>query len=261
MTLSNINCHFLSEAAKENYKDNAYFGQMNLTVTPIEVKEDNDNESMLADYNGLMADVAVTRTIRHESYNTICLPFAVSEEEVERVFGGGCDIEELSNADVTYEELTLTFLKCNMMEAGKPYLIQPKTTVVNPTFQNVTISKNALRVQKEEVEFIGVFSPIELAESEDLLFMGSNNTLSPSAGGTINGLRAYFRLNGAKAKTAAWKKVHTQFDNEDKATTLCETEQAKTEVRKRLENGRIILIRGEKRYNMQGMYIGKEARE
>lgn len=65
------------------------------------------------------AEVHLTRTFSANSWNSLCVPFAISEAEVKAQFGNGAKVAEFTGATAT----TLQFSSCTGIEAGKPYLV------------------------------------------------------------------------------------------------------------------------------------------
>ncbi len=65
------------------------------------------------------AEVHLTRTFSANSWNSLCVPFAISEAEVKAQFGNGAKVAEFTGATAT----TLEFSTGTGIEAGKPYLV------------------------------------------------------------------------------------------------------------------------------------------
>lgn len=65
------------------------------------------------------AEVHLTRTFSAGSWNSLCVPFAISEAEVKTQFGNAAKVAEFTRATAT----TLEFSTCTGIEAGKPYLV------------------------------------------------------------------------------------------------------------------------------------------
>ena len=65
------------------------------------------------------AEVHLKRTFSAGSWNSLCVPFAISEAEVKAQFGNGAKVAEFTGATAT----TLEFSTCTGIEAGKPYLV------------------------------------------------------------------------------------------------------------------------------------------
>lgn len=82
------------------------------------------------------AEVHLTRTFSANSWNSLCVPFAISEAEVKAQFGNGAKVAEFTGATAT----TLEFSTGTGIEAGKPYLvyIPEGATQTKFTFKGVT---------------------------------------------------------------------------------------------------------------------------
>ena len=82
------------------------------------------------------AEVHLTRTFSANSWNSLCVPFAISEAEVKDQFGNDAKVAEFTGATAT----TLEFSSCTGIEAGKPYLvyIPEGATQTKFTFKSVT---------------------------------------------------------------------------------------------------------------------------
>lgn len=65
------------------------------------------------------AEVHLKRTFSANSWNSLCVPFAISEAEVKDQFGNGAKVAKFTGATAT----TLEFSSCTGIEAGKPYLV------------------------------------------------------------------------------------------------------------------------------------------
>ena len=82
------------------------------------------------------AEVHLTRTFSANSWNSLCVPFAISEAEVKTQFGNDAKVAEFTGSTAT----TLEFSSCTDIEAGKPYLvyIPEGATQTKFTFKCVT---------------------------------------------------------------------------------------------------------------------------
>lgn len=82
------------------------------------------------------AEVHLKRTFSANSWNSLCVPFAISEAEVKTQFGSDAKVAAFTGATAT----TLEFSSCTDIEAGKPYLvyIPEGATQTKFTFKGVT---------------------------------------------------------------------------------------------------------------------------
>lgn len=154
-------------------------------------------------------------------WNSICLPFSVSEKQMKSKFG---NTYVLVSCDGVNDEGQLQFTRHanGYIEAGRPYLFKPATTVNGLTFDNVTIENEAkaktttgevslidpdrFNVEVENYTFKGFYTSQLMPKgsvyaASDGLYMynGGNdgNTVS-----SIGGYRALFSLPPAAVPAA-----------------------------------------------------------
>ena len=167
-------------------------------------------------------------------WNTLCLPFALSADEIAASPLAGADIRTLSDASFSDAngELTLNFTPesgqgaVTEIEAGKPYIIkwtEPAgyvayngenaatcSDIVSPVFQGVTLDATDRSVsfdldttegQEKGITFSGTYDKISFdAADPSFLFLGGANALYyPESGAKIGAQRAYFQLDGLTA--------------------------------------------------------------
>lgn len=186
-----------------------------LLVAPptMALAENVDNGSTLVAYNGKIVDVATTRTLRANIWNTLCLPFDVNRSVLNAAIGGG---ETMMRTYSSYADNVMTFASVgdnDMIAAGTPFLLKTNVGCTNPVFRAVTIAATEPQtVTKGNVSFKGIFSPTALQTDGSDLFIGTDNCLySPGAGtNTMNGLRAYIH-------TTAGARIGLAFDDETQA--------------------------------------------
>lgn len=200
------------------------------------INEDKENAAVDADN----ANVALTRTLNSEYWNTFCVPFTMTAEQVAATFGEGTKITEFDgNVDGTI----MNFKESTTIEAGVPYLIKPAQTTTNPRISGVTLTAAEANAVKSAngYAFCGTYSPKALATDGTDLFITTEGKLNkPKAeGNTIKGMRAYITVPaGSDAKTIML----------NIAGTLVGIDEVVTE---NTDNGKI--------YNLNGQYVGNNA--
>ena len=145
--------------------------------------------------------VKLSRTLSHDYWNTFCVPFAVSSDKVNDVFGANCEIREYNSMDGT----TMNFKSASSIEAGKPYLIKPAADVTNPTFKGVSIvAGDPVTVPADGTyQMKGTYGLTDLATDGTNLFLGDQDKfyVPSQSGKTMKGMRAYFIVpSGTNAK-------------------------------------------------------------
>lgn len=170
-----------------------------------------------------VADVTLQgRTLFKDGYyNTLCLPFSVTAEQL-----GGATIKTITNASLDNGVLKLTFKDAEFVDGGVPFLVKWNETEnwENPTFNNVIIEYNCPNlyynvfnaddgtwmVELDSWDFGKTYLDIAYSEGDilpdgkqvgdkydgmSILFLGSGNTLYDlTANGYIGAFRAFFYI-------------------------------------------------------------------
>ena len=163
------------------------YSGLNLTVSVIPhvaLADNADNSSLIATAatSGETLDVTlVGRTLTKDGYwNTLCLPFSLTAEQIAASPLSGATIKTMDNSNTGTSlsdagALTLKFNTVDAIEAGKPYIVKWETTgdnIVNPTFSNVTISSTTptpVENYDQKVTFVGQYSPFSIVANDALL--------------------------------------------------------------------------------------------
>lgn len=165
-------------------------------VPELTFDEDADNQTVIAGNLGKVATVSLKRTLVADKWNTFCVPFDLDDMSVSFE---GIEIKEYDDQKGV-EGNTMYFKKVDAIIAGQPYLVKPKTDIVNPVFKNVRIKTDAPQsVGSADYKFVGVFSPLTFDDgmSRKSLFLSSDGSLIyPDSGTTMRGMRAYFSFPG-----------------------------------------------------------------
>ena len=172
--------------------------------TDLELREENVNTTVLADWDGYEANVTLTRTLQAGSWNALTMPYALSslflnlmKEEY-----GITAVKELTGATLDGSTLNLTFEDATSIEAGKPYLVKVENDLdfSKLAMANVTVSKTLQPVTFTYVDFVPTLgkTTIEGSDPKSVLFMTSDNTLKSASElpAYMNGFSAYFQLKG-----------------------------------------------------------------
>ena len=163
----------------------------------LTLSEATDNSTTLTTNDGQVANVTLTRTLQTGGWNTFCVPFSIATPT-------GWTVKELtaSSFDSGTGALSLTFGNAASIVAGTPYLVKVAANVDNPTFDGVTISKDAAPVSTTAIDFVPTLGLTEISgDANDILFLSSGNTLlhPSSLPANMKGFRAYFLLKGEAA--------------------------------------------------------------
>ena len=146
---------------------------------------------------------------RDGSWNTLCLPFALTAEQIASSDLRGADIRTLTGSSFSGGTLTLEFSTTSLtsIKAGKPYLVrwtdyEGEEELKDPNFYGIKVDgTEATPIETTWVNFVGSYSLETLeAGNRNVLYLGAENTLYyPSEEVEVGACRAYFELNGLTA--------------------------------------------------------------
>lgn len=160
----------------------------------------SDNSGVISANNSETCNVALTRSIEPNTYNTLSLPFDVDNDVLKATFGDDVELAQLNGTHMDDGTLYFDFVPADAITAGVPYLIYVTADVQNPlSFDDVTLKEGTQPVVTSLASFIPVFDVTTLDNgNENILFLGANNTLFyPSVtSGDMKGFRAYFEVTG-----------------------------------------------------------------
>ena len=155
-------------------------------IKPIVYVIDEEKEFISPDTNIEHATVRLKRTLSKDHWNTFTVPFNIPSQT-----GSLREYDELVGT-------TMKFKDASSIEAGKPYLMKPDNDIINPEYDDVTLSAtDAQKITHNGYSFVGAYSPTELNTDKTHRFLTTDNKLgypSSDAAKTIKGMRAYFEV-------------------------------------------------------------------
>ena len=157
-----------------------------------------DENSTTAPTTAVNVEVLLKRTMRDGGWNTVCLPFTLSDTKVKELFGEDTKVCEFSNATTdANESITISFASTSSgISKNTPYLILPGQSGSSYTIEGVTIDPASVSLTKGDVTFIGTYVGGSKVPVGD--FYLSNNKFYESAGlSTIGGYRGYFHIDSS----------------------------------------------------------------
>ena len=170
-----------------------------------------DENSTTAPEAAENVNVIVKRSVKAEYWNTICLPFAMNEEQVKAAFGDGVKVAEFTGCDVVYDGKTAKEIKVKfaslstpIISANTPYIIKSDAISYEEGFEVDGVSINPTATPEVVCDqsgryynsFVGTYVVINDLGSSKLpyLFL-ANNTFYVAQGKTkLKAFRGYFDL-------------------------------------------------------------------
>jgi len=189
-------------------------------------------------------------------YNTLCLPFSLTEEQIAKSSLATAEIFKFSGATKDGDELELYFQPVTELTAGVPYFFRFMDDGANLSmlsFADVTVTTaTAGSVTHNGVTLIGTLSQVSVSGS-DKLYLAANNELHwSSSAKTINPFRAYFSVAGLPAGAPPRARI---VEREAVATDIESAQTSAISSQKVIENGQLYIIRNGVRYNAAGQVV------
>ena len=215
--------------------------EIDLTIAEVYTLDEN---SSAATVETVSDETIVLKRKFVEGWNTVCLPFDITDVEV--FFGAGAVAYNYTD----YTDGALKFTKVTELEASFPYIVYVKTAITTDmTLNNITIESNNNQGwyrTYNNAKFQGTYAPIAAPGMEDLWGVTTEAKIAKGTDkASMKGFRAYFELpNGVSSARLA-------FTDEDGTTTVIKA----IELDK--QNGEVYNLNGQRVENMKkgNLYI------
>lgn len=187
-------------------------GVVNFPETTFSIKATNrivldENSSFAPPTSGTGKNVLVKRTLKADTWSTICLPFVMTRDQLEDAFGADVEVAEFSAS--SYDEangIAIEFETTDgQMTNGKPYLIKTSSAYSNFTVDNIRFrnANNPVEQDLDNIEnglgsMMGTYVIKAMEKNE--LFLQDNTFYYAVAGQTIKGFRATFNFTDGDGK-------------------------------------------------------------
>lgn len=235
-------------------------GSSNDAVHAFAIGENENNVDALAAADGQTFNkVFVNRSFDADNLYTLVLPFNADAS----VLPGS--LTKLNNSYYKDNgDLYVNFVDAEAIEAGVPYLYTPSENVVNPVFENVTISKDLNpTISDAKAKYYGIYAPTTGADLKlitNAYVLGNDKYLYAVTGLEDNqqmkALRGYFVLDfQSSVPGAPMRKAQVVFNEVQSPTGIESVQTSSVSVQKMMQDGQIYIIRDGKMYNAQGQLV------
>ncbi len=167
---------------------------------PLTLDETKD----YAAFDASTGKVTVKRTISANNWNTICLPFDMTAEQLKAAFGENVQVASFTKCD-TYKSgdkitgLGLKFSSVSAISAHTPYLIKVDAAVSTFTLDEATISDGTPSASGDGGTFVGTYKNITgLGTDAPVLFLSGNKFYIATGNSSLKSFRGYFDLTDLK---------------------------------------------------------------
>ena len=148
------------------------------------------------------ATVHLIRNFSLNMWNSFCVPFAISADQLKSQFGNDVRIAAFTGCT----ETTLQFTTVEQVEAGVPYLVYPTAGYGDKGYYEFTdvsrFVEAPLAVTKSQVTYTPSF--VSTIAPQGAYVLSQNVVYHLTSAMTMKGFRAYFVENSAAAKISSW---------------------------------------------------------
>ena len=198
------------------------------------------------------ANVTLNRTIKADVWNTFCVPFDITNDELKAAFGDDVAVAEYSE-EAKDENSTVSFntMDTPAITANKPVLLKSsteKTASDNIVFEGRLIKTGDAKVEGTNYDFVGTYAASTTIEEGDYYLSANKLYRSLGKGSYVLGTRAFIQSKNAEARIDRFF-----IDDEESQTTTVNTVKKDAE-----ENATIYNLNGQKidKQNLRkGLYI------
>ena len=168
------------------------------------------------------AEVTLTKPLKANVWNAICLPFSMTEQQVRNAFGKDARIAEFKKVDESGMKAVASFGMhyYQLITAGKPCLIKPSLVNDTYTIKGVTIdAEQALTIadSNKKFDFVGTYAPTTMPANSHFLGSNDGKLYYITTAKNISGLKAFLKPvennSGAKLSIAFDSTVNEQDNN------------------------------------------------
>lgn len=175
------------------------------TTVPLTFSDEDDLTASLPTFPLTDQTFTLNRNV-YKGWNTFCVPFALTQEQLEEAYGSGAVAKYLSNVTTDGAAVTLHFAPENGggIEANKAYLLYLTADVTEAkTFSGVTLQPagtctTTVRADNgDDYTFQGILKPTTLTTDDTQYFLnslGTNFVLPSNSTSAMKATRAYITV-------------------------------------------------------------------
>ena len=235
-SVANVICIFIKGTGVEAIQDKDDPTTVTLTnlikgLNPITIYAgDDQREITLSNHqvkvhfvNGqIQVETVIDRKLSCSHWNTLCLPFSLTGEQLRIGFGTDVVLKQYSSVSGN----TMSFTDATDVVAGKPYLIKPASDVVSPTFNDAEVTATEGSSDgNDSFKFVGLLSAKDYADlAANPAYLATDGSIKKlGAGGALPALSAYFSIvnpDGARILIDGVPTAIETIDGDSRTTTF-----------------------------------------
>lgn len=182
------------------------------TTHDLDILNLNENSTSIVEEENYYDGVVVARSLKANTWNSFCVPFAMSADDIAENFGDDAEVKSLDGLTVEGENYNLKFVDATSIEAGKPYMVRVQNAVneiaVYDTENMIEVDTRVAGFtsgisedMEHSVDFHGNFTK-QLAP-RDSYIISSNNFYFVDSDVNLKGFRGYFTIEDVSGSNKA----------------------------------------------------------
>ena len=168
-----------------------------LLQNEIVLLDENADNSALTDQTDVT--VQLKRTFVADTWNTLCLPFELTEAQLKQLLGDGVKVANFAEANGETLKFE-TFDTSTGLDAYYPYLVKPSKSVTDPvTLTGIEIIADVPYTETQNgYSFVGTMKPTSFTANDPTIYFFStgNRLVHPANTNPMKAFRAYLQVPG-----------------------------------------------------------------
>lgn len=186
----------------------------NLSTLDI-IFDESDDE--IVQVNDVYRNVEVKRTLKAGNWNTFCVPFDMTADEIADNLGTEAEVKQLNGLDVNGEEFNMHFVTTTNIEAGIPYMVRVQSAVstihvINKMVDTTESDPSATVVDGlgNSLTFHGNYA--KMSAPHDSFIISNNLFYIVNSTVAVKGFRGYITTEGATGEPQT-RTLNYSFDS------------------------------------------------
>jgi len=133
------------------------------------------------------------RTLKSDHWNTLCLPFDLTSDQVTEGMGDGTQV---ATCAIDGEKVNFTTASDASISAGVPVIVKPGTVSDEYSFSGVDFTTDLSNVEGDNYSLVGTFDPMTVSEGD--YFISDDVVYKSKGATTLTAFRAYIQTNSSE---------------------------------------------------------------
>lgn len=186
----------------------------NLSTLDI-IFDESDDE--IVQVNDVYRNVEVKRTLKAGNWNTFCVPFDMTADEIADNLGTEAEVKQLNGLDVNGEEFNMHFVTTTNIEAGIPYMVRVQSAVSTIHVMNKMVDTTESDPSATVVDGLGNSLTFhgnyaQMSAPHDSFIISNNLFYIVNSTVAVKGFRGYITTEGATGEPQT-RTLNYSFDS------------------------------------------------